>query len=84
MRSDEVQGAAELARLTLRGGATRVREVHQGIADRVFGVVGPVGRPVQLWHDAVAGPAPSRPGPHRCACLSPTQPRRDRRVPCGT
>ncbi|MDT0276559.1 lipase family alpha/beta hydrolase [Blastococcus goldschmidtiae] len=55
MRTDEVQGAAELARLTLRGSATRVREVHQGIADRVFGAVGPVGRPVKLWHDAVAG-----------------------------
>ncbi len=55
MRTDEVQGATELARLTLRGTTRRVREVHQGIADRVFGVVGPVGRPVQLWHDAVAG-----------------------------
>ncbi|MGY2128615.1 lipase family alpha/beta hydrolase [Blastococcus sp. SYSU DS0617] len=55
MRTDEVQGAAELARLTLRGGATRVREVHEGIADRVFGAVGPVGRPVKVWHDAVAG-----------------------------
>ncbi len=55
MRTDEVHGAAELARLTLRGGTARVREVHQGIADRVFRAVGPVGRPVQLWHDAVAG-----------------------------
>lgn len=55
MRTDEVQGATELARLTLRGGTARVREVHQGIADRVFRAVGPVGRPVQLWHDAVAG-----------------------------
>ncbi|SOC50373.1 PGAP1-like protein [Blastococcus aggregatus] len=55
MRTDEVQGATELARLTLRGTTSRVREVHQGIADRVFGVVGPVGRPVKLWHDAVAG-----------------------------
>jgi pimeloyl-ACP methyl ester carboxylesterase len=55
MRRDEVQGAAELARLTLTGGARRVREVHQGVADRVFHAVGPVGRPVQLWHDVVAG-----------------------------
>ena len=53
--ADEVQGAAELARLTLKGGTARVREVHQGIAGRVFRTVGPVGRPVQLWHDAVAG-----------------------------
>ncbi len=55
MRADEVHGAAELARLTLQGGTARVREVHQGIAGRVFRAVGPVGRPVQLWHDAVAG-----------------------------
>jgi hypothetical protein len=55
MRTDEVQGATELTRLALTGGARRVREVHQGIADRVFGAVGPAGRPVQLWHDAVAG-----------------------------
>jgi pimeloyl-ACP methyl ester carboxylesterase len=55
MRADEVQGAAELARLTLKGGTARVREVHQSIAGRVFRTVGPVGRPVQLWHDVVAG-----------------------------
>ncbi len=55
MRTDEVHGATELARLTLRGTTRRVREVHQGIADRVFGAIGPVARPVQLWHDAVAG-----------------------------
>lgn len=55
MRADEVHGAAELARLTLRGGTARVREVHQSLAGRVFRTVGPVGRPVQLWHDAVAG-----------------------------
>ena len=55
MRADEVHGAAELARLTLKGGTARVREVHQSIAGRVFRTVGPVGRPVQLWHDAVAG-----------------------------
>lgn len=54
MRTDEVLDAAELVRLTLRGGTARVREVHQGIADRVFTAVGPVGRPVRLWHDAVA------------------------------
>lgn len=55
MRTDEVQGAADLVRLSLRGGTARVREVHQGVAARVFSAVGPVGRPVQLWHDAVAG-----------------------------
>jgi pimeloyl-ACP methyl ester carboxylesterase len=55
VRTDEVQGAAALARLGLRGGAARVREMHEGIAGRVFSAIGPVGRPVQVWHDAVAG-----------------------------
>jgi hypothetical protein len=55
MRADEVTGVAELARLTLRGGATRIHELHQGIADRAFRAVGPSGRPVQVVHDAIAG-----------------------------
>jgi hypothetical protein len=41
MRTDEVQGASELARLTLKGAARRVQEVHQGVAERVFRAVGP-------------------------------------------
>jgi pimeloyl-ACP methyl ester carboxylesterase len=55
MRTDEVTGVAELARLTLRGSTTRIHEVHQGIAGRAFGVVGPAGRQVQVVHDAIAG-----------------------------
>jgi hypothetical protein len=55
MRSDEVRGVSELARATLRGSATRIGEFHQGIAERVFAAVGPVARPVQVVHDAVAG-----------------------------
>ena len=55
MRADEVQGVSQLARLTLRGSTTRIHEVHQGIADRAFTAVGPVGAPVRLVHDAIAG-----------------------------
>ncbi|SOE03706.1 lipase family alpha/beta hydrolase [Blastococcus haudaquaticus] len=55
MRADEVTGFSQLARLTLRGGTTRIHEVHQGIADRTFRAVGPAGRPVQVVHDAVSG-----------------------------
>ncbi|MET0763940.1 MAG: hypothetical protein ABWY29_03685 [Blastococcus sp.] len=55
MRADEVTGVAQLARITLRGGATRIHELHQGIADRAFQAVGPAGRPVQVVHDAIAG-----------------------------
>lgn len=55
MRADEVRDVSELARLTLRGGTSRIAEIHQGIADRAFGVVGPVAAPVKLAHDAIAG-----------------------------
>jgi pimeloyl-ACP methyl ester carboxylesterase len=54
MRADEVKGVAQLARATLRGSATRIHEVHQGIAGRAFGAVGPAGRPVEIVHDTVA------------------------------
>ena len=55
MRGDEVRGVSALARLTLRGGTTRIHEFHQGIADRAFDAVGPVGAPVRAAHDAIAG-----------------------------
>jgi hypothetical protein len=55
MRADEIRDASGLARLTLRGSATRIHEVHQGIAERVFRTVGPAGRPVQVVHDTIAG-----------------------------
>jgi hypothetical protein len=55
MRADEVRDVGELARLTLRGGTSRIAELHQGIADRAFGAVGPAAAPVKLAHDAIAG-----------------------------
>jgi alpha-beta hydrolase superfamily lysophospholipase len=55
VRADEVRGLSELGRLTLRGTTARIAEVHRGIADRAFGAVGPVARPVQVVHDAVSG-----------------------------
>jgi pimeloyl-ACP methyl ester carboxylesterase len=54
MRADEARDAARLLAMTLRGGTTRVHEVHSGIAGRVFSAVGPVGRPVRQVHDAIA------------------------------
>jgi alpha-beta hydrolase superfamily lysophospholipase len=57
MRADEIHGVSELARLTLRGSTTRIHEVHQGIADRVFRAVGPAADPVKLVHDSIAGMA---------------------------
>jgi pimeloyl-ACP methyl ester carboxylesterase len=55
MRADEIDGLGRLARVTLRGGTDRIREVHQGIAGRVFAGIGPVGRPVQVAHDTLTG-----------------------------
>jgi pimeloyl-ACP methyl ester carboxylesterase len=55
VRADEVDGLGRLARVTLRGGADRIHELHQGIADRAFRAVGPAGRPVQVVYDAVSG-----------------------------
>ena len=55
MRAEEIDGLGRLARVGLRGGTDRVHEVHQGIADRTFRAVGPVGRPVQLAHDTLSG-----------------------------
>lgn len=55
MRPDEIRDVAALARLGLRGGTTRIHEVHQGIAGRAFAAVGPVGAPVRVAHDAIAG-----------------------------
>jgi hypothetical protein len=57
MRADEARGMSELARLTLRGSATRIHEVHQGIADRAFGALGALADPVKLVHDSIAGAA---------------------------
>jgi pimeloyl-ACP methyl ester carboxylesterase len=54
VRTDEIEGIARLARLTLRGGTERIHEVHRGVAGRTFRAVGPVGRPVQVVHDVVS------------------------------
>ena len=55
MRADEVRGVSQLARVTLRGGTSRVFEMHRGIADRAFDAVGPAAAPVRAVHDAITG-----------------------------
>jgi pimeloyl-ACP methyl ester carboxylesterase len=55
MRADEAHGISRLARSTLRGGTTRVFEVHRGITDRAFDAVGPAAAPVRAVHDALTG-----------------------------
>jgi hypothetical protein len=55
MRADEIDDVGRLAGAALSGGTARIHELHRGIANRTFRAVGPVGRPVQLVHDAIAG-----------------------------
>ena len=55
MRAEEIEGLSQLTRVALRGGTTRVFEVHRGITDRVFGVVGRVGAPIRTVNDVLTG-----------------------------
>src|SRR3954452_25502527 len=55
MRADEARDIGELGRVTLRGSTARVAELHQGIADRAFGAIGPAADQVKAVHDAIAG-----------------------------
>jgi pimeloyl-ACP methyl ester carboxylesterase len=57
MRSDEVKALGELAGGAAAGLAAQVSEVHTGVAGRVFGVLGPMGKPVQVIHDGVTARA---------------------------
>jgi pimeloyl-ACP methyl ester carboxylesterase len=54
MRSEEVRALGELAGGAAAGVATQARDVHTGIAQRVFGLLGPMGEPVRVVHDRVA------------------------------
>jgi hypothetical protein len=57
MLPDEVRALGELAGDAAAGIATQVREVHTGIAGRVFGTLGRPAEPVRVLHDRVAGGA---------------------------
>jgi pimeloyl-ACP methyl ester carboxylesterase len=54
MRSEEIVAAGELAGDALGGAATRIHDMHAGIADRVFGSIGPAAEPVRVVHDSIA------------------------------
>jgi hypothetical protein len=55
MGTAEVLAAGRLAGDVLAGGVGIVHEVHRAIASRSFAAIGPVGRPIQSLHDAIAG-----------------------------
>ena len=54
MQRHEIQSLADLAGEGTRVVTTLVRDMHSGIASRVFDSVGPASKPVQVIHDATA------------------------------
>ncbi|MGI8712751.1 MAG: esterase/lipase family protein [Solirubrobacteraceae bacterium] len=54
MRPDEVRALADLGGGAAAGLATQVRDVHRGIAARLFAALGPPAAPVRVLHDRIA------------------------------
>jgi pimeloyl-ACP methyl ester carboxylesterase len=54
MRPEEVRALGELAGDAAAGVASQARDVHTGIAGRVFGLLGPPAQAVRVVHDRVA------------------------------
>jgi pimeloyl-ACP methyl ester carboxylesterase len=54
MQRHEIRSLADLAGEGTRVVTTLVRDMHSGIASRVFDSVGPASKPVQVVHDATA------------------------------
>ncbi|MCW2778751.1 MAG: Triacylglycerol esterase/lipase EstA, alpha/beta hydrolase fold [Frankiales bacterium] len=57
MKPDEARDLSRLVGVTLAGGTSRIGELHEGIASRAFGPLGPLGAPVRVVHDALASAA---------------------------
>ncbi len=55
MRPEEIAALGGLARELAAGSTERIREIHAGVARRVFGLLGPPALPVRIVHDAIAG-----------------------------
>jgi hypothetical protein len=54
VRRPEIEAVGELAGEVLAAGGTLVKEMHEGIAGRPFGVLGPAAMPVRLIHDGIS------------------------------
>jgi hypothetical protein len=57
MQRDELRAVGALAGEAAAGIATQAREVHAGIAGRVFRVLGPPAQPVRVLHDGISAGA---------------------------
>ena len=54
MQTREIRSVADLGGEAVGVLTTLVRDMHAGIASRVFGAIGPTARPTQIIHDAAA------------------------------
>jgi hypothetical protein len=54
MRRDELRALGDLAGDAAAGIATQARDVHAGIAARVFGALGPTAAPVRIAHNRIS------------------------------
>ncbi|HYZ82256.1 MAG TPA: hypothetical protein VE571_13350 [Solirubrobacteraceae bacterium] len=57
MRRDELRALGSLAGEAAAGIAGQARDLHQGIAARVFGALGPPAMPVRVAHDRISASA---------------------------
>jgi pimeloyl-ACP methyl ester carboxylesterase len=55
VKQGEIRAVGELAGDTLGGGGALARDMHEAIAGRTFGALGPLGAPVRVVHDGIAG-----------------------------
>lgn len=55
MKGQEIRSLADLAGEGTHVVTTLVRDMHSGIARRVFGSIGPLSKPVEVVHNTVAG-----------------------------
>lgn len=55
MRPEEVSAVGELAGDAVAGLTSHIRDMHSGIAERVFSAVGAAAEPVRVAHDGIAG-----------------------------
>jgi hypothetical protein len=53
MRRTDIEAIGELAGEALAAGGGFIKEMHEGIAGRPFGVLGPAATPVRVIHDSV-------------------------------
>jgi pimeloyl-ACP methyl ester carboxylesterase len=54
VRGTDIEGIGELAGEALAAGGGFIKEMHEGIASRPFGVLGPAAAPVRAIHDGVS------------------------------